>query len=215
MYVKVVGRLTSPASTSLHDACHHLPLYAICASNDVAVSMMDGNSGLSLTQEVIDEAVDFRQAMARLYKEFAADGSWFFKPWNKEVVTDPQTGKTYDFADAPTKLLTTVQDCWVMHPGESWHGFKDIPDNWSMLDPIKVSILAPGMGEDGELEETGVPAALVTARLGRHGIVPTRTTDFQIMFLFSMGVTRGKWGLWLTPFAPSNATMTPTHRWRR
>ncbi|MFP1496814.1 hypothetical protein ACLB1Q_18485 [Escherichia coli] len=26
------------------------PLYAICASNDVAVSMMDGNSGLSLTQ---------------------------------------------------------------------------------------------------------------------------------------------------------------------
>ncbi|MEX5419700.1 arginine decarboxylase, partial [Pseudomonas aeruginosa] len=126
------------------------PLYAICASNDVAVSMMDGNSGLSLTQEVIDEAVDFRQAMARLYKEFTADGSWFFKPWNKEVVTDPQTGKTYDFADAPTKLLTTVQDCWVMHPGESWHGFKDIPDNWSMLDPIKVSILAPGMGEDGE-----------------------------------------------------------------
>ncbi len=95
------------------------PLYAICASNDVAVSMMDGNSGLSLTQEVIDEAVDFRQAMARLYKEFTADGSWFFKPWNKEVVTDPQTGKTYDFADAPTKLLTTVQDCWVMHPGES------------------------------------------------------------------------------------------------
>ncbi len=135
------------------------PLYAICASNDVAVSMMDGNSGLSLTQEVIDEAVDFRQAMARLYKEFTADGSWFFKPWNKEVVTDPQTGKTYDFADAPTKLLTTVQDCWVMHPGESWHGFKDIPDNWSMLDPIKVSILAPGMGEDGELEETGVLAA--------------------------------------------------------
>lgn len=84
-----------------------------------------------------------------------------------------------------------------------------------MLDPIKVSILAPGMGEDGELEETGVPAALVTAWLGRHGIVPTRTTDFQIMFLFSMGVTRGKWELWLTPFAPSNATMTPTHRWRR
>lgn len=63
-----------------------------------------------------------------------------------------------------------------------------------MLDPIKVSILAPGMGDDGEPEESGVPAALVTAWLGRHGIVPTRTTDFQIMFLFSMGITRGKWG---------------------
>jgi arginine/lysine/ornithine decarboxylase len=53
-----------------------------------------------------------------------------------------------------------------MRPGESWHGFKDLPDNWSMLDPIKVSILAPGMGDDGELEENGVPAALVTAWLG-------------------------------------------------
>ncbi len=31
--------------------------------------MLDGNSGLSLTQEGdCDEAVDFRQAMARLYK---------------------------------------------------------------------------------------------------------------------------------------------------
>ncbi len=92
------------------------PLYAICASNDVAVSMMDGNSGLSLTQEVIDEAVDFRQAMARLYKEFTDEGDWFFKPWNKDVVTDPQTGKTYDFADAPAKLLATDQNCWVMRP---------------------------------------------------------------------------------------------------
>lgn len=50
------------------------PLYAICASNDVAVSMMDGNSGLSLTQEVIDEAVDFRRAMARLYKRIHRRG---------------------------------------------------------------------------------------------------------------------------------------------
>ncbi|XNM53010.1 hypothetical protein ACLK2I_22760 [Escherichia coli] len=106
----------------------------------------------------------------------------------------PQTGKTYDFADAPTKLLTTVQDCWVMHPGESWHGFKDIPDNWSMLDPIKVSILAPGMGEDGELEEIGVPAALVTPGLVATALCLPVPLTFQIMFLFSIGVTRGKWG---------------------
>ena len=170
------------------------PLYAICASNDVAVSMMDGNSGLSLTQEVIDEAVDFRQAMARLYREFSDNNDWFFKPWNKETVIDPKTGKEMAFEDAPSELLSHDQNCWIMRPGESWHGFHDLPDNWSMLDPIKVSILAPGMGDDGNLLDNGVPAALVTAWLGRHGIVPTRTTDFQIMFLFSMGITRGKWG---------------------
>ncbi len=50
---------------------------------------------------MIDEAVDFRQAMARLYKEFTDEGDWFLNRGNKDVVTDPQTGKTYDFADAP------------------------------------------------------------------------------------------------------------------
>lgn len=170
------------------------PLYAICASNDIAVSMMDGNSGRSLTQEVIEEAIDFRQAMARLYHEFEKDGDWFFKPWNQEVVTDPATGKEMAFEDAPTTLLATEQSCWTMRANDKWHGFKDIPDNWSMLDPIKVSILAPGMGDDGRLLEQGVPAALVPAWLAHYGIVPTRTTDFQVMFLFSMGITKGKWG---------------------
>ncbi|MGU0056480.1 hypothetical protein ACVXG7_15615 [Enterobacter hormaechei] len=80
------------------------PLYAICASNDVAVSMMDGNSGLSLTQEVIDKAVDFRQAMARLYKEFTADGSWFFKPWNKKSSPTHKPAK-------PMTLLTHQPNC--------------------------------------------------------------------------------------------------------
>nr|WP_314267856.1 arginine decarboxylase [uncultured Moellerella sp.] len=170
------------------------PLYAICASNDIAADMMDGNSGRSLTDEVIREAIDFRQSLAFLYKEFLNDEEWFFKPWNPDMVKDPATGKRITFEDAPVELLMKEQGCWIMHPDEKWHGFKDIPDNWAMLDPIKVSILSPGMGEDGQLLATGVPAALVTLWLAHYGIVPTRTTDFQIMFLFSMGITKGKWG---------------------
>ncbi|GAL04804.1 arginine decarboxylase catabolic [Photobacterium aphoticum] len=169
------------------------PLYAISASNDIAVSQMAGNRGHSLTQEVIKEAVDYRQAMGRLYKEFAADNDWFFKPWNAETIVDPATGKHVPFEEADPNLLATQQDFWVMKPGDAWHGFADMPEDWCMLDPIKVSILAPGMGDDGTLLDTGVPAALVTQYLTRFGIVPTRTTDFQIMFLFSMGITKGKW----------------------
>ncbi|MGG4609262.1 arginine decarboxylase [Providencia sp. Me31A] len=170
------------------------PLYAICASNDIAADMMDGNSGRSLTDEVIREAIDFRQSLGYLHKEFLNDDEWFFKPWNQEMVKDPATGKRYAFEDAPVELLMKEQSCWVMNPEDKWHGFKDIPENWAMLDPIKVSILSPGMGEDGKLQDSGVPAALVTAWLNHYGIVPTRTTDFQIMFLFSMGITKGKWG---------------------
>jgi arginine decarboxylase len=164
------------------------PLYAIVASNDITSAMMDGSGGRSLTQEVIDEAVDFRQAVARVRREFGKKKDWFFKPWNVERV------KKLPFEDAPAELLARSQEPWILRPGDTWHGFEEIADNWCMLDPIKVSILSPGMGEDGKLEKTGVPAALVNAWFNRFGIVPTRVTDFQVMFLFSIGITRGKWG---------------------
>ncbi len=173
------------------------PLYAIVASNDIATSMMDGNGGRSLTQETIQEAVDFRQAVARIRRTFAQKKDWFFKPWNVETVKGAKGGKVA-FEDAPSEFLCTQQEPWVLHPGDAWHGFSDIAEDWCMLDPIKVSILAPGMGADGKLEKTGVPAALINAYFNRFGIVPTRVTDFQIMFLFSIGITKGKWGTLLT-----------------
>jgi len=168
------------------------PLYAICASNDISTAMMH-NSGESLIREVIAEAVDFRQAMARFYRDFTKAGSWFFKPWNPEKVRD-EKGRVYNFADAPRELLIDQQSCWRLKPGDKWHGFTGLENDWVMIDPIKVSILAPGMGDNGKMLSSGVPAALVAGYLYRDGIIPTRTTDFQLMFLFSMGITKGKWG---------------------
>lgn len=169
------------------------PLYAIIASNDIASAMMDGKGGRMLTTDVIREAVDFRQAVARMYRRHTDAADWFFKPWNAETVTDPQTGKTHHFADAPSDLLISEQDCWRLHPKDTWHGFANLEPDWCMLDPIKVSLLTPGMGDDGELLDNGIPAELFTAYVGRFGIVPTRTTDFQVMFLFTIGITKGKW----------------------
>ena len=169
------------------------PLYAICASNDISAKMMD-ECGSSLTREVIEEAVDFRQALARIERGFKKENSWFFTPWNPPEVVDPATGEKFEFADAPRDLLVKEQSCWRLVPGETWHGFPDLDHEWAMLDPIKVSILSPGMNDDGTLQDHGVPAALVSYYLYQEGIVPTRTTDFQIMFLFSMGITKGKWG---------------------
>ena len=169
------------------------PLYAIIASNDVAAAMMDGSGGRMLTTDVIREAVAFRQAVARIHKNHSRPGDWFFKPWNAEKVQDPKTNKSYLFEDAPADLLATEQDCWRLHPQDSWHGFSGLQQDWCMLDPIKVSLLTPGMGDDGRLLDEGIPAELFTAFVSRFGIVPTRTTDFQVMFLFTIGITKGKW----------------------
>jgi len=98
------------------------------------------------------------------------------------------------FQDAPDSLLVTNPDAWVLHPGDDWHGFAGLEDGYCMLDPIKVSIVTPGMSRDGKLEKKGIPASIVAAYLNTQGIVQEKTTDFTILFLFSIGITKGKWG---------------------
>lgn len=170
------------------------PNYAVIASNDVSASMMDGPGGRALTDESLREAVAFRRLAARLNAEYAAKGEWFVNVWQPDTVRDATTGQPLPFWQADEKQLTSDPACWTLRPGESWHGFGDLEDGYCMLDPIKVSLTTPGVRRDGGLEDWGIPAALLTAYLDRRGIVVEKTTDFTILFLFSIGVTKGKWG---------------------
>jgi arginine/lysine/ornithine decarboxylase len=170
------------------------PLYTIIVSNDVTAAMMDGPGGPALTRESIDEAVAFRQTMGRVRRDFAKRGQWFFNTWNAETVREGKGRKQVAFSDASPGFLATNPDPWVLHPGEAWHGFSDLEDGYCMLDPIKVSILTPGVAAKGGLDKWGIPATLLTAWLHRRGIEVEKTTDFTILFLFSIGITKGKWG---------------------
>ena len=168
------------------------PLYPIIVSNDITAAMMDGPGGLALTSESIAEAVAFRQTMGRVHAEFAKKKDWFFKTWNADTVKEK--GKKVAFADASPEFLATEPDPWVLHPGDAWHGFGDLEDGYCMLDPIKVSIVTPGVAPDGKLDQRGIPATLVTAYLHRRGVEVEKTTDFTVLLLFSIGITKGKWG---------------------
>jgi len=177
------------------------PLYTIIASCDVAAKMMDGASGRLLTGEPIEEAIRFRRTMARIKREIghgATEKDWWFGMWQPDAVTDPATCKLIEFADAPVDLLAGNPSCWVLHPGEAWHGFSGLPDGYCMLDPIKVTVLTPGVNDDGSPAERGIPAAVVVKFLDTKGIVNEKSGDYNILFLFSMGVTKGKWGTLMT-----------------
>ncbi|SNB71337.1 arginine decarboxylase [Arboricoccus pini] len=170
------------------------PLYALLASNEIGAAMMDGPGGRSLTDDVIRESIAFRQALARAHREYAQRGDWFFWPWNAPAILDRETGGSVPFADADPVILARDPAAWILGKDEAWHGFGDIPDGWAMLDPIKVGIVCPGIDDAGEMLERGIPAAVLNAYLHHNGIIPSRTTDFMILCLFSMGVTKGKWG---------------------
>ncbi len=168
------------------------PFYPIIASNDVSAAMMDGKGGEVLVEESIREAIAFRQTVTRLWREHDDRGDWFFQTWNPFHVKDPQTGKQEAFESASPDLLAREPSCWVLHPGDDWHGF-DLEDDYCMLDPIKVSVVTPGVNLDGSVAERGFPATLLTAYLDARGIVVEKTSDYAILFLFSLGITNAKW----------------------
>ncbi|MGP9635293.1 Orn/Lys/Arg decarboxylase N-terminal domain-containing protein [Halomonas sp. AOP43-A1-21] len=168
------------------------PNYSIIASNDVSAAMMD-SSGERLTGTSIREAVAFRQTLARQNAEISDDGGWFFDVWQPPEVADKRGRKT-PFYQADPEYLATEPRCWLLEPNAKWHGFGEIERDYCMLDPIKVSVITPGMTPEGSLQSVGIPANIVTAYLGTRGIVVEKTTDFMMLFLFSLGVTKGKWG---------------------
>ena len=67
-----------------------------------------------------------------------------------------------------------------------------------MLDPIKVTVVMPGVNDNGSLDAWGIPAAVVVKFLDTRGIVNEKSGDYIILFLFSMGNTKGKWGTLIT-----------------
>ncbi|WP_455922591.1 Orn/Lys/Arg family decarboxylase [Pseudomonas putida] len=168
------------------------PNYAIMASCDVSSAMMEAPTGEILTTESIEEAIAFRQVISRMHSDLLSHDDWFFSCWQPPSVK--VGGLDVAFHEVDPVLLKSEPQCWVLHPNAVWHGFGNIEDGYCMLDPIKVSVLSPGMGDDGNLLDTGIPACVLTGYLGRQGIVVEKTTDFTILFLFSIGITKGKWG---------------------
>ena len=165
------------------------PQYSIIASTDVSAKMMD-DAGDYLTDECILEAVDFRQAMARLREDIVKrdPSDWWFGMWQPDQVNGT------DFAQMDPAILATSSDAWLLKPGDSWHGFGDLGDDYCMLDPIKATVLTPGLSLAGDYEERGIPAPLVSGFLGSRGIVVEKTEPYSFLVLFSVGITKGKWG---------------------
>ena len=165
------------------------PQYSIIASTDVSAKMM-ADAGEHMTDECLVEAVDFRQAMARLTQEIAArrQDDWWFGVWQPDEVNGQP------FADVDPEVLRTSSDAWVLKPDATWHGFGDLGDNYCMLDPIKMTVLTPGLNQDGQLEDSGIPGPLVSSFLASRGIVVEKTEPYSFLALFSVGITKGKWG---------------------
>ena len=167
------------------------PHYGIIAACDVASKMMEGEAGRSLVQEMQDEAIAFRRAMLHVSEDLGRD-DWWFKVWQPDGVE-----RTLAKGDSAKPLVASRPD-WYLRPGAHWHGFDNLADDYVLIDPIKVTLLTPGLSMDGEMGKLGVPAAVLSKFLWSRGITVEKTNLYSVLFLFSMGITKGKWSTLVT-----------------
>ena len=157
------------------------PQYAIIASCDVAAAMMEPPGGTALVEESLAEAVEFRRAMRKVDAEFGAD--WWFKVWGPDHLADEGLGTRED---------------WTLRAGERWHGFGDLADGFNMLDPIKATVITPGLDVDGDFADWGIPAGILTRYLSEHGIIVEKTGLYSFFIMFTIGITKGRWNTMVT-----------------
>lgn len=141
------------------------PNYGIVASTEVAAAMMNDNMGKRLIQDSIERAVKLRKLIRQSY---LASDDWYFDVWQPENI---------DYTE-----------CWELEPNQYWHGFKQIDSEHMYLDPIKVTLLTPGLSQEGQLQETGIPAVLVSKFLDSKGIIIEKTGPYNLLVLISIGI---------------------------
>lgn len=157
------------------------PQYAIIASCDVAAAMMESPGGNALVEESIREAMEFRRAMRKVDDEWGAD--WWFKVWGPDHLAEEGMGERED---------------WMLKAGERWHGFGNLADGFNMLDPIKATIITPGLDVDGDFAESGIPAGILTKYLSEHGIIVEKCGLYSFFIMFTIGITKGRWNTLVT-----------------
>jgi arginine decarboxylase len=153
------------------------PQYSIVASIDVAAAMMEAPGGTALVEESLMEALDFRRAMRKVDEEWGAD--WWFKVWGPDDLSEEGLEE---------------RDAWMLKANEAWHDFGDLAEGFNMLDPIKATIITPGLDIKGNFSEKfGIPAAIVTKYLAEHGVIVEKTGLYSFFIMFTIGITKGRW----------------------
>jgi arginine/lysine/ornithine decarboxylase len=159
------------------------PQYAIIASCDVAAAMMEPPGGTALVEESLKEALDFRRAMRKVEKDFGRS-DWWFKVWGPDKLTEGEgIGRSED---------------WILKANAKWHGFGNLASGFNMLDPIKSTLITPGLDMAGKFAKTGIPASIVTKFLAEHGVVVEKTGLYSFFIMFTIGITKGRWNTLLT-----------------
>jgi arginine decarboxylase len=162
------------------------PQYSIIASCDVAAAMMEPPGGTALVEESIGGAgLPPRHAQGRR------------RIRRRLVVQGLGPGKAGGRGHRPRRRLDHPSDA-KGKKGSKWHGFGKLADGFNMLDPIKSTIVTPGLTWTASSTRPASRQSIVTKFLAEHGVVVEKTGLYSFFIMFTIGITKGRWNTLLT-----------------
>jgi arginine decarboxylase len=175
------------------------PQYSIIASCDVAAAMMDKGRGEKIVGEALEEAFAFRAELRSSNLPFTA-----WEPPQEafnvrdhvhehdQVQREQEREQEHELEHERVRS-NMCQAAWLLEPNAAWHGFGAVEEGFNMLDPLKVTILNPGLEMDGSFSAEGIPAQIVTKYLCDNGVIVEKCGLYSFFIMFTIGITRERW----------------------
>src|SRR5699024_2336445 len=90
---------------------------------------------------------------------------------------------------------------WNLKSSDNWHGFKKIADGQAMIDPLKITVITPGIDiKNAQYQDSGIPGPVVAEFLMEKRIIRAKDDLNSLLFLLTPGDSREELGILLEAF---------------
>jgi len=124
--------------------------------------------------------------------------------WRKQLLKKSQLFRPFvsdDFAEISTEELATNSKYWELNSHDKWHGFNKMADGQAMIDPLKITVITPGIDVKGaKYQDTGIPGPVVAEFLMEKRIIRAKDDLNSLLFLLTPGDTKEELDLLLKAF---------------
>jgi len=124
--------------------------------------------------------------------------------WRKELLKKSKLFRPLvpdNFAQISTDELATQSKYWDLSPKDNWHGFKEIAEGQAMIDPLKITVITPGIDiRNAQYQGSGIPGPVVAEFLMEKRIIRAKDDLNSLLFLLTPGDTKEELDILLDAF---------------
>lgn len=146
--------------------------YPIYASLTVNAYLTAGQGNKNWWDDTLRMGIEWRKQLLKRSK--------LFRP----LVPD-------NYAEISTDELVTNSKYWELNPQDNWHGFNEIAQGQAMIDPLKITVITPGIDvRNAKYQANGIPGPVVAEFLMEKRIIRAKDDLNSLLFLLTPGDTK-------------------------